>query len=174
MAGLPKGPAFGTLVHAVLEVTDFTAPDLRDRLVARGRAAGALHATGIPAGELADALLPSLQTPLGPLAGGRALADVGTADRLDELDFELPLAGGDRPAARRGSAGIAELLRRHLPADDLLRGYADDLDVPELADRRLRGFLTGSIDVVLRVRHDGTPRYLVVDYKTNWLGGRDR
>lgn len=30
----------------------------------------------------------------------------------------------------------------------------------------MKGYLTGSLDVVLRV--DG--RYLVVDYKTNWLG----
>ena len=67
-------------------------------------------------------------------------------------------------------AGIADLLRRHLPADDPLAAYADDLDVPELAERRLRGFLTGSIDAVLRARREGPPRYLVVDYKTNWLG----
>jgi exodeoxyribonuclease V beta subunit len=36
----------------------------------------------------------------------------------------------------------------------------------------MRGFLTGSIDVVLRLRGpDGTPRYVVADYKTNRLGG---
>ena len=33
MAALPKGAAFGTLVHGVLENTDFTAPDLRAELV---------------------------------------------------------------------------------------------------------------------------------------------
>jgi len=66
---------------------------------------------------------------------------------------------------------IAGLLRRHLTGDDPLAGYADDLDVPVLTDRQLRGFLTGSIDAVLRVRgDDGVPRYLVVDYKTNRLG----
>ena len=93
------------------------------------------------------------------------------SDRLDELDFELPLAGGDRPAGAARVGGIAALLRRHLPAGDPLAAYADDLDIPELADRQLRGFLNGSIDLVLRVRPDGTPRYVVVDYKTNWLGG---
>jgi exodeoxyribonuclease V beta subunit len=34
----------------------------------------------------------------------------------------------------------------------------------------LRGFLNGSLDAVLRVRDPaGAARYLVVDYKTNWL-----
>ena len=37
--------------------------------------------------------------------------------------------------------------------------------------RRLRGFLNGSLDLVLRLVDDGgTPRFAVVDYKTNWLG----
>ena len=170
MAGLPKGAAFGTLVHALLENTDFTAPDLRDQLAAEAERAGVLHATGVEPGAFADALVPALRTPLGPLAGGLRLADLPTTDRLDELDFELPLAGGDRPVGAARVAGIAALLRRHLPPTDPLAAYADDLDIPELADRQLRGFLNGSIDLVLRARADGTPRYVVVDYKTNWLG----
>jgi exodeoxyribonuclease V beta subunit len=173
MADLPKGAGFGTLVHGLLEVTDFTDPDLRDRLAAEGARVGVFPTLGVTAGALADALVPSLETPLGPLAGGVALRQVGTTDRLDELDFELPLAGGDRPRGTARLAGVAELLRRHLPGDDPLHGYADDLDVPELAERRLRGFLNGSIDLVLRTRHGDEPRYVVVDYKTNWLGGAD-
>ena len=167
MAGLPKGAAFGTLVHAILETTDFAADDVRAQLAEEAERLGVVHVAGVPAGDLADALLPSLQTPLGRLAGGRRLADIATSDRLDEMDFEMPLAGGDTPVAGARVGEIADLLRSHLAADDPLRGYADDLDIPELAGRQLRGFLSGSIDAVLRV--DG--RYLVVDYKTNWLGG---
>jgi exodeoxyribonuclease V beta subunit len=37
----------------------------------------------------------------------------------------------------------------------------------------LRGYLTGSIDAVLRVPAPGGHRYLVVDYKTNRLGPYD-
>jgi exodeoxyribonuclease V beta subunit len=38
-----------------------------------------------------------------------------------------------------------------------------------LAD--LRGYLVGSLDLVVRIRDgDGTPRFGVIDYKTNWLG----
>ena len=52
----------------------------------------------------------------------------------------------------------------------MLAGYAGHLRDPLLA-ARLRGYLTGSIDVVLRTRTDGgRPRFVVVDYKTNWLG----
>lgn len=170
MAGLPKGAAFGTLVHAVLEHVDFAADDIRLQLAQEAERLGADHVSGLSADVLADALVPSLVTPLGAL-GGRRLADIARADRLDELDFEMPLAGGDAPVGAAWVSQIADLLRTHLSADDPLARYADDLDIPELAHRQLRGFLTGSIDVVLRVRDGGEPRYLVVDYKTNWLGG---
>ncbi|MEJ7756749.1 MAG: hypothetical protein WKF83_10920 [Nocardioidaceae bacterium] len=152
---------------------------LRRRRPARRAGASAAVAegsdrfTGVPPIDLADALLPSLHTPLGPLADGRRLADVPTTDRLDELEFELPLAGGDTPTGEATVGEVAALLRRHLPADDPLAAYADDLAVPVLASRRMRGFLTGSIDLVLRVRDGDAPRYLVVDYKTNWLGAPD-
>jgi exodeoxyribonuclease V beta subunit len=67
---------------------------------------------------------------------------------------------------------LAPLLRRHLGPDDPLHGYPELLEHPILAGETLRGYLNGSIDAVLRVRTDGgVPRYLVVDYKTNWLGG---
>jgi exodeoxyribonuclease V beta subunit len=172
MADLPAGAAFGTLVHSVLETVDFADPDLRARLVEGSTAAGSERFAAVPATDLADALLPSLRTPLGPLAGGRSLVEVAMADRLNELDFEMPLAGGDVPTGQATIAQVADLLRRHLSADDPLARYADDLAVPVLAARRLRGFLTGSIDLVLRVRDGaGAPRYVVADYKTNRLGG---
>jgi exodeoxyribonuclease V beta subunit len=66
---------------------------------------------------------------------------------------------------------VAALLRGHLGPDDPLVSYPDHLDVPGLRAQRLRGYLTGSLDAVLRVRDgEGQPRYLVADYKTNWLG----
>jgi exodeoxyribonuclease V beta subunit len=173
MQDLPSGVEFGTLVHAILEAVDPTAADLPAAL--RVAAAAALART--PAGELAAealtaGLLPAMETPLGPLAGGLRLRDVGIEDRLAELVFELPLAGGDATTAAITLGMLAPLLRRHVGPDDPLHGYADLLDHPILADETLRGYLNGSIDAVLRVRDgNGIPRYLVVDYKTNWLGG---
>ncbi len=66
---------------------------------------------------------------------------------------------------------VAPLLRAHLPEDDPLLPYADALSAPALGEQGLRGYLTGSVDVVLRLPVAGASRYLVVDYKTNWLGG---
>ena len=34
----------------------------------------------------------------------------------------------------------------------------------------VRGYLTGSIDLVMRIGTPRTPRFAIVDYKTNWLG----
>jgi exodeoxyribonuclease V beta subunit len=121
---------------------------------------------------LVAGLLPALDTPLGGLVDRRRLRDFTPADRLAELDFELPLAGGDSPRGTAATlADIAGLLRRHLSSSDPLAGYADALHSPALAWQRLRGYLSGSIDAVLRLRTpDGDARYLVVDYKTNWLG----
>jgi exodeoxyribonuclease V beta subunit len=172
MAALPTGAAFGTDVHAVLEDLDTAADDLAAELQ-RGcdDVLAARLTTSFTAADLAAALLPSLCTPLGPLAGGAALADISPADRLTELDFELPLLGGDAPrdGARATVREIAALLRHHLSAGDPLAAYPAALD--ELADQQLRGYLAGSIDAVLRIRDGAIPRYLVVDYKTNWLGG---
>ncbi|CFE76734.1 exonuclease subunit V beta recB [Mycobacterium tuberculosis] len=68
----------------------------------------------------------------------------------------------------RGSlADVGELLASHLPGDDPLSPYADRLGSAGLGDQPLRGYLAGSIDVVLRLPGQ---RYLVVDYKTNHLG----
>jgi exodeoxyribonuclease V beta subunit len=172
MADLPVGAGFGTLVHAVLETTDTTALDLAGELRARvGDELDRHPAPAVVPGALAAALLPVLRTPLGPLADGRTLCDVAPRDRLAELDFELPLAGGDSPGARVVLGDLVPLLRRHLAPDDPLVGYPDRL--APLAGQPLRGYLTGSIDAVLRLRPSAGPepqRYVVVDYKTNWLG----
>ena len=173
MAELPVGADFGTLVHAVLETTDPRAADLLAEV--RARAAEQVSRTGYPLdpATLAQALVPVLRSPLGPAAGGRSLADIDRRDRLTELDFELPLAGGDGPGGRTTDltlGDVAPVLRRHLPSGDPFAGYADRLAGPAFAGLPLRGYLTGSLDAVLRLPG---PRYLVADYKTNWLGDLD-
>jgi exodeoxyribonuclease V beta subunit len=169
LADVPGGTEFGTFVHAVLEEVDFTAPDLRDAL--RSLTATQLERRRTRIGDpevLAEGLARAVETPLGPLARGLALRDIQPRDRLNELDFELPLDGGRTGTAT--VAAIAELLRAHLPADDPLRGYADALTTAGMGGE-LRGFLTGSIDLVLRVSDaEAQPRYLVADHKSNRLG----
>jgi exodeoxyribonuclease V beta subunit len=123
---------------------------------------------------LASAMLPAFRTPLGPLADEQRLCDIPGGDRLAELNFEYPLTGGDMTNAEVTLGMVSPLLRRHLSKLDPLTDYPNLLDDPTLSTEALRGYLTGSIDAVLRIRRDGRPpRYLVVDYKTNWLGGFD-
>jgi len=173
MAGLPVGATFGSLVHAVLEHADPEAPDLRAEILAHLDEQLGWWPVEVDRDELADALVAVCDSPLGPLADGLTLRQVPLRDRLRELDFELPLSGGDldRDAAGARLGDLAPLLRAHLPEGDPVRGYADALDQPALGEQSLRGYLTGSVDVVLRLPG---PRYLVVDYKTNWLGPRDQ
>ncbi|MGE5694314.1 MAG: exodeoxyribonuclease V subunit beta [Candidatus Sericytochromatia bacterium] len=168
MAGLPTGARFGSLVHAVLETADPLAADLQSELAEQIRVHSTWWPVDMPADDLAAAMLSMHDTPLGPLAPGLTLRQIGLPDRLRELDFEFPLAGGDvRGGPRIDLAHVGRLLQEHLPADDPLAPYADRLVSDALGGQSLRGYLTGSVDAVLRVPG---PRYLVVDYKTNWLG----
>jgi exodeoxyribonuclease V beta subunit len=227
MGGLEKGPAFGVLVHAVLERVAFDSPDLPTELASVIAAAARFAPPGVDRSRLARALEQVIHTPLGPTVGERRLRDLSRADRLDELGFELPLAGGDVPHTDTPHtdtphtdtphtdtphtdtphtdvqhAGlprptvtvrhIADLLRRELDRGDPLAGYAERLADPALG-RVLRGYLTGSIDLLFRFRPGDRPergrgrptqappdvgspppraddRFVVVDYKTNWLG----
>ena len=165
MAGLPVGATFGSLVHAVLEHTDPEASDLREELLGHIDEQLGWWPVDLDRGELADALVAVCDSPLGPLAGGTTLRQVALGDRLREMEFELPLGDGLL-------GDLRPLLERHLPAGDPVRAYTAHLDGP-LGQQTLRGYLTGSVDVVLRLRSKGGPRYLVVDYKTNWLGPID-
>jgi exodeoxyribonuclease V beta subunit len=175
MHHLPLGAEFGTAVHAVFERVDPAALDLPGAL---GQACAETLAQGpdgtMTADDLASALLPAFGTPLGPLADDRRLCDIPSSDRLAELGFEYPLTGGDTTNAEVTLGMVGPLLRRHLTASDPLAAYPDQLDDPALAGQILRGYLSGSIDAVLRIWQEGQPvRYLVVDYKTNWLGSLD-
>jgi exodeoxyribonuclease V beta subunit len=169
LAAMPAGPRPGTFVHSVLEAADFAAADLLAEMSQRiaDAQAGGLVDVGDPA-ALAAGLAAAIETPLG--CDGLRLRDLARADRLDELQFELPLAGGDSPTGALTVGAIAAALRNGLPADDPLAGYAARLADPALR-REVRGYLTGSIDLVFR-RPDG--RFAIVDYKTNWLGTADR
>ncbi len=159
MNGMPFGARFGTLVHEVLEHVD-TAADDRSAHVREMCAQGARRtAFDIDVDALAVALEGVLTTPL----GFGDLWAVNPADRLSEMEFELPLSDID---GGFDLASVAALMRRHLPDDDPLRPYADE--VGGVSDERFHGFLTGSIDSVLRITGaDGVPSFVVVDYKTN-------
>ncbi len=170
MAQLPVGAVFGSLVHAVLEHADPAAPqrsgDWRAELRHHVGEQLVRWPVALDPEVLTDALVTVCDSPLGPLVP-TTLRRIGRQDRMCELDFELPLAGGDDGPVEGGTlADLAPILRRHCPPEDPLRAYAQIVEQPAYRAQTLRGYLTGSVDVVLRI--DG--RYVVVDYKTNWLG----
>jgi exodeoxyribonuclease V beta subunit len=160
LAAMPAGAEIGTFVHRVLEAVDFAAADLDAELAEAIAAVQTRRPVelGDPA-AVATGLRAAIET---PFLDGLRLRDLARADRLDELDFEFPLVGGDRPTGRLDLDAVAGVLRAH--GDPL--GYADRLEDPALR-RSVRGYVTGSIDLVARAGE----RFAVVDYKTNWLGG---
>ncbi len=167
LADMPVGTRVGTAIHAILEATDFAAADIDAELAARLDQTPGTDVLGERAPVVAG-LRGVLETPLGPLVGGGRLRDVDRADRLDELAFELPLLGGEDPTGRLDLPAVGALLRATLDAGDPLRPYAERLSDPALR-QGVRGFLTGSIDLVLRTHLGAEPRFAVVDFKTNWL-----
>ena len=163
---MPVGARVGTFVHQVLEATDFAAADLDAELAGHVETFQARRRVDVGEPEhVVAGLRAAIETPLGPGAGELRLRDVARADRLDELTFELPLAGGDVPTGRLTLDAIAAVLAAHLPPGDPLAAYGARLTDASLRDT-VRGFLTGSLDLVLRLP-DG--RFAVADYKTNWL-----
>lgn len=159
----PGGTAFGSLVHSVLEKVDFSADsrsegalltELRDEC---GKALRYRRIRGVDSDQLAAGLRVALQAPLGGQLGGFRLADLTTTDRLDELEFDFPLA-------RIDASAIASVVLASLPADDPCRPWFESaigLDVP------IEGVINGSIDLVARTAVDGRMRYWLADYKTN-------
>jgi exodeoxyribonuclease V beta subunit len=156
----------------VFEHVDFTAPDLGATTAASLAEQLAWSRVDVgPAEAVVDGLVATVETPLGSLLDDARLRDFARGDRLDELAFELPLVGGDAPTAELTLLALADLLDAHVPRGDPLDGYAARLREPALR-QRLRGYLAGTLDLVLRrPGADGTPTFAVVDYKTNWLGG---
>ena len=163
MATLPAGTGFGTLVHAALEHLDWAPGHVEQ--AAAGLMAELGPANGLEAAEsatLASALVSVCRTPLQPLTG-LCLSELPVSDRLPELDFDLPLADGGEPAT---IGELADLMATMLPPGDPLIDYPRRLGGSEAAPAVLNGFLTGSIDAVLRLPGG---RFVVVDYKTNRL-----
>jgi exodeoxyribonuclease V beta subunit len=171
LAEMPVGLRIGTFVHGVLEATDFATADLDAELRTHVEARTGRRALEIGDPEMVvTGLRAAIETPLGPLFGDAALQRFSRGDRLDELAFELPLVGGDEPTGWLTLAAVADTLRRHLPTDDPLTGYAERLEDPSLR-AQVRGYLTGFLDLVLRIDGADGPRFAVLDYKSNWLAG---
>ena len=107
MADLPTGAKFGTLVHAVLETADPFAADLAAELEAQIREHAVWWPVDVPAAELAAAMVPMHDTPLGPLADGVDAA----ADRAAGPDagdgLRIPVGRWRSARRRAGDPAVA-------------------------------------------------------------------
>ncbi|HEX3333135.1 MAG TPA: UvrD-helicase domain-containing protein [Acidimicrobiales bacterium] len=170
LASMPGGTLVGTVVHSVMERTDFSAADLEDEV--RRSLAEEVAWRNVDlgdAGAVVAGLCTAIELPLGPEVADVRLRDVARRDRLDEMGFELPLVGGDRPTGDLQVSDLATLLDDHLGPEDPVRPYTARLRAATLT-RELRGYLNGSLDLVFRLA-DG--RYVLADYKTNRLAPPD-
>jgi len=208
LAAFPGGAREGTFLHAIFEHASFTslAPEVSDQ-AERGAAKLAfaelvqrqadihgmdLHRPGPHtanggegqpwSGALVDGLIDALQTPVGGPLGDWRLCDLPGERRLDELRFDLPIAGGHRHRARMGPAtGRA----RHSQSPVYDHAFVEALTGPGSSMRpsyrrslsalnfgRLAGYLTGSIDLVFATpdpEEPGRHRWWIADYKSNRL-----
>ncbi len=183
LAVFPGGADAGTLLHAVFEGLDFElahprVPSDEATVGVSAVVSDALSAHGFAAARWTEPLtlgfLDVLRTPLGGPLTELRLCDVPRSARLDELRFDLPLAGGSAHARQgefeepvRGT-DLALALRLASPGT-LPSDWLASLE--RLEGLYLAGFLTGSIDLVFHAG-EGERRWFVVDYKSNKLHTR--
>ena len=138
----PRGARVGVVLHSLLELVDFRAPDTFELACRNALARLGLDDTWLPV--LQAWLQDILATPLGPCS----LGEIARVNRVDEMEFHFPITA---------ATGLSHFL--------LEAGYLAD-DPADLG--QLKGFMTGMIDLVFRVKD----RYYIVDYKSNHLGNQ--
>lgn len=156
---MPGGTRVGTMLHRIFELHDFARPEELAPLVGRELAARGFEPEWFP--RVTAGVQAVLDTPLDEQ--GIELSNLSEAQRLDELEFVLPVRGG---FGADGSTFSVNDLAEVFDAPDAPEGYAKRLR--GLAFLPVRGFLVGSIDLFFE--HGG--RFYVVDYKSNRLGAR--
>jgi exodeoxyribonuclease V beta subunit len=157
IARFEAGPRAGIFLHEILEHIDFTetAPHVWREIIDER-----MEIHGFD-GCWQDTILGMLErvvhTPLEEGTGKPfALGQIASENRLNELEFHLPLRAVDAASLERAFS-----VGRQTP----FKGKLDGL-LEQLAFSLSGGYLKGFIDLVFR--HDG--RYFIVDWKSNLLG----
>ncbi|MBK8974781.1 MAG: UvrD-helicase domain-containing protein [Planctomycetes bacterium] len=175
MLAFARGAEAGICLHAILERIDLRAPDapaieriVGEELARAGLADPRRHAASIEPATVASTLVRTLaRAPLPGAFGtgsdgrGRRLCELPPGRAVAEWRFCLQLASSGGPE-------LASALRAG-PADGFGARYAESLrGLPaENVSARLRGYLSGSIDLLCAFEDD---RHWVIDWKSNHLG----
>ena len=156
IAGFPRGTRAGSCLHAIFERLDFTAIDAETlHHLVREQLNG--HGIDTEWCEVVSNMVRRvLATELEAKSGIR-LEAVSPRQRLVELGFYYPLASVS-------ADGLSQRLLAH--------GFGFGSRVGEavrgLSFSTVRGYMRGFIDLIFET--DG--RFYILDYKSNWLGGR--
>lgn len=157
LTALRGGTDTGTMVHAIFELAPF-GTDGRDERRRVVEAQLARYGFDAAWADPIDAWVTRvLETPV--LPEEFALQQLGRRQRLDELEFMLPV--GEHGVAHI-TAAIAEAMRTHGEGAVRTR-HADAIEA--LPPQALTGYLRGYIDLAFEHRN----RWYVLDYKTNVL-----
>ncbi|WP_392551827.1 exodeoxyribonuclease V subunit beta [Orbus wheelerorum] len=141
----PKGAIVGTLMHECFENSDFSRPDsqnIAEHLVTK------LNLPQVWLMPISEWFLGVLKA---PLSAQLSLSDLSSSQRLNELQFYLPIR-------QDISAAKLDALCKHY---DPLSKQCDELDFSTV-----QGMLKGFIDMVF----EWQGKYYIVDYKSNYLG----
>jgi exodeoxyribonuclease V beta subunit len=163
LAGFPRGARAGNFFHEVFESVDFAekvGPSLEEITELKLRDYG--YEVEQWRAPVCAALRQVFKTPLGSGLDAFELARIGWDQRLNELEFYLPVA--DQPNADGFTRSILAKVFSEHPSPELLPEYAQRIE--RMGFLPLKGWLKGFIDLVFV--HEG--RYYLADYKTNHLG----
>jgi len=152
----PKGARAGIFFHDIFEHIDFKEPFAAG---VRNIAAQKLQAYGFDNNWLptvCSTIDNVLKTPLPPGKNDFTLADIGLADRINEMEFYFPLM-------RVEPLTVQEIFKNEAGIE-LEPDYPAQLD--KLMFAPTNGFMKGFIDMLFQ--RDG--KYYLLDWKSNYLG----
>lgn len=173
LANFSSGREAGTALHHAFEEIDFVGaahtpldPAYEEELALQ--VTTALVSNGLnpsqDAAPLTRGILAVLQTPIGGVLGETRLADISRADRIDELEFYMPMGDGQHGTTAQNIFRVLST-RRGDPA--IAERWFDDLEDTGIESLDLNGLLTGFIDLVFRREVNGVTQYFIADYKSN-------
>jgi len=173
LGSVPGSSMLGNLVHEVIDAVDPSSStadaDVRAAVDERLGAWPRIDDPDSVAVAVTEGIVGSFDKPLGPGFGSHTLATLGRRHRLSELRFDFNLGQDSSfPLAEIGRA-----LSREPGMRASIARYADTISDTWFDSHRVAGFMNGSIDAVFRTSDGDGTRFMIVDYKTDTVHGRD-